>query len=836
MLFNEAIADGLDKKAALEDTNSRLNFLNDRPELLGITTTPLSLRLIRTYLKEDIKTKSLGDLIYDIILERIGNWDIKDSKNNSYNEFKKYFPDSFSREHLLGVIAKEIIDSDDKKITLEQLKIILKELSPSVVEQNIIVEQAANFFVKSILQNENDNLSFPSQPILQGAVGINIYEQLIESGEINIKVEKKSFWREYSFAASVARRKNQLSSIREKLINFFDELIVDENYVPAIAIIVSESENEELAKHFISLLKNLDFRPLRYFQDIKTQSVRAIAHSIYLARDEGFDWFYEEYVNPIYPNGIHWDDEPFNILQHWFIFCDFYLTDKQQQKLSSTLAPHLGAKDWACHRLPQTLVMILPQLFDKEKELLMYVANIDSDLFGNIAIEKLKKEVISGNSDKVINAIEIFISNNEKPKQKVLKLWLELANTTLPLEIVRGIILNAIEEKNSQIFRELEKRIGEKILKSILRFYVFQDSKIAAASAILLYRMGEKKFYPLATGLLQGLHDGGKIEDAEEVLHILIKNRGIAGISWLVNKFPKSDSTYGAHSAYWRILLTELNNEKLSHIDLLSKAIPYLGEFILPRYPEIRLELKKLLTSKPDYRSFLEQSLHSIDNHLRYNSACILLACFPESEEKACEIIINSTTAYFDRDEWWRFCLRLSLGKEVKEYIFGLINCLLPVPKTFALTLLYHNNFPLSSELFGQLILGLLNKGSKFDLSYSFKGDNLKRILAQDESYNLLIKFLNNDNLEVKTNAAAALLSYHKVKLSENDYSICWGLNISEMFRWRRENIDKELIGILQNNYILKKVEKIFKKIQEESNQEPLPSLYIRASENLEVW
>jgi len=207
ILINEALAEGLNDSQAVEDSKNRIRFLNERPELLGVTTTPLSIRLIRPYLNEEIKNKSLGDLIYDIILERLGSWDIKDSKEIAYYEFNKYYPDSFSREIILGAIAQEIYESNNKAITKEQLNAALKEIIPKTLEQNIVVEQATNFFEKCILQKEIDQLAFPSQPLLQGALGIYIYEQLINSREVNFKVGKTNLWREYSFAATIAEEK-----------------------------------------------------------------------------------------------------------------------------------------------------------------------------------------------------------------------------------------------------------------------------------------------------------------------------------------------------------------------------------------------------------------------------------------------------------------------------------------------------------------------------------------------------------------------------------------------------------------------------------------------------
>lgn len=838
ILINEALADNLMHEKAVTDAKTKKQFLDKRPELLGITTTPLAVRLIRPFLNENSTNKSLGDLIYEIVLERIGNWDIKDFKEDSFNEFKKIYPDSLSRESLLGIIAHEIFISKNKSITSEQLHELLKDTISIVIDNNKIISQAQKFFENCILQKENDKFLFPSQPILQCALGIYIYEELLKENDTENLIAQKNLWREFSFAATIARRKNKIPSIRNSLFTYLDGLLEDRNYIPAIAFIVSESEDNELAEHFIKLLKKLEFRPLIYFHDIKTQSVRTIAHSIYLAGEKGFDWFYEEYLNPIYPSGLNHDDEHYFILQHWFTFWNFNIPEYHLEKLSRILQPHLDARDWACHNLPKTLVMVLPKLYSKENELLMYVSNIDSSLFSDRANSLLLKEYESGNEDSVSSAIQRFFGKNESIKISILELWLDLFPKSFPKEIIKAIISSINKEKGLVLLNKLKKELGEKKLRSILRFYSFSNSKLATYASICLYKLGEENFYLLSEGLLQGLHDGGKIENAENILHDLIIYQGLDGLFWLVHKFgDNTDIHSGAHSAYWRILLSELNKTDKIHTELFSKTIPYLGEFILPRYPEIRLNFKKLLTNKIEYKDCLVFLLDDFDKSIRYNAACILLACFPESEIKACEIVIKSAVQHYRQTEWLRFCLRLTLGSKVINHIASFYQKLLPVSKTFALTLLYHNQYSLSDDEFDCLVNGLISEGARFDESYTIHNDSLPRILSDNKSYKILLQNLYNDNIAIAKNAASSLLMFHKDKLDDKDFGFSWGIHLYNMFSyWHKDRIDDEIQNIMSNNIRYEYAKQALSKIQKEKNKEPLISLYLRSKDSLSVW
>jgi hypothetical protein len=834
LLFNEAVASNLTAELAKNDANTRLSFLKQNPELLSIATTPLTVRLLRPYLKNTGQKKSVGDLLYDVIHERLGNWGIKDQKEDNFREFKQLFPDSLSREGLLGDIAWGIHSSANKTISKDALHALISAEINEVSNKNAVVSQGCEFFTTNLLQQEGDTFSFPSLPLFQCALGIYIANNLLRSYTHQFCDDESKLWREYSFAAAVARRKNLIPKLRTKFQAYVDTLLRKKT-LPAAAIIVAESGNADLARHYVSSLKDFDFRPLNYFEDFKSMSPAAYAQSFFLAGEDGFKWFFDEYLDPRYP--MPWQaDYHVQVLQHWLLLSEFKLTSYQKKSLSVIPMPHLSARSWEAHGLLPSISIVLPELFNPIQMVLLWVECFSSPLTREKAMDCLRREYINGNKDAVLNALETACNKDEYGSAlTAVKLWLELSPEKPPLSVIRSIILAAIKVEWDQVYKELIERIGRKNLQDTLRWYVLQNDRLATAAALLLHKAGEKNLYLIGKGLLAGLHDGGKFAGAEEALSELVRNEGEKGLLWLVNQFPLAGGiSDGAHSAYWRILLKELNRYEQNYLHWLRFAVRYLGEFILPRYPDIRREFWDLLSNKPVYRETLHDTLRSFDAHTRYNAACILFSCFPETESYAAEIVISATTKAFERHEWNRFCLRLSLGKAVIEHIASKLDSSLPVPKTFALALLYHNRYSISKDQYRSLITGLLKEGS-FDYGHLSGDDNLKQILAEDKAYEILIDILDNSTSVAE--AADNLFQYHRTKLDTDHYAKCLSYVIKDTDTWNLMKLDNEAERLTKDAEFLNKVVRRVHEIQQQKSEEPIIGIYLRAiSDDLSAW
>lgn len=837
LLYNEAIACKSTTEQAKSDAKTRLSFLKQNPELLSIATTPLTVRLLRPHLQGIGQKKTVGDLLYDVTLERLGGWGIKDQKDDHLPEFKQLFPDSLSREGLLGKIAWSIHVSPNKTITKETVYDLIQSEIREMPNKGAIASQGCEFLVRNILQQEGEEFSFPSMPLFQCALGIHILNVLHNHDGAQITNDDLKLWREYSFAVAIARRKSVIDKLRVPIQGYVDNLLV-KKAIPAAALVVSESGDSALAMHFVNSLNGFEFRPLKYFDDFKSTSWASYAKCFYLAGKEGFNWFFKEYLDPRYPMPQHINYHVL-ILQHWLLLSEFSLSENQKKKLSTIPMPHLAARSWGAHNLLPTISTVLPELFDPIQRTLLLIECLSSTILRERAISFLKREYESGNKEAVLNALETACSNDQYGTATTeIRLWMELCHEKPPLSVIHAVIRASIKEEGAYLYEELAKRIGENNLRATLRWYVFQKDKMATASALLLHQFGENNLYVLGEGLLAGLHDGGKVAGAEEALLELVQREEEKGLLWLVNQFPHAGGiSDGAHSAYWRIFLKEINRHEKFYVNWLRFTIRYLGEYNLPRYPDIRREFQLLLSAKPHYRNALYDALKSIDPYTRYNAACILLSCFPETESAAAEIVISATTQAYDRHEWIRFCMRLSLGKAVLDYIASKLDYFLPVPKTFVLVLLSHNGYPISDVQYRDMIYGLL-KDSPFDHRASFKNedDDLRQILAEDRAFGILTELLDNDT-SLTAEAADTLWRHHRVKLTPEQYVTCWTFCVKNLSIWNLMELDSESERIINDKEFMDNATLAAQRNQKQDSKEPVTSIYLRSlSGDLSAW
>ena len=826
LFFNEAIALEMTATQAKKDASARMLLLKQTPELLSIATTPLTVRLLRPSLENTGVSKSIGDLLYELLLERLSDWSIKDQKEEFFIQFQQAFPGSFSRERLLGNIVWDIHLSSKKTITKERLFTLIEAGVGNAQNKNAIISQGITFFIKNILQQEGDEYSFPSMPLFQCALGIYILNNL---GNDNVHLYKDSdttIWREFSFAAAIARRKGQIPQLKIKFKKFIDHLL-KQKALPCAAAVVAEAGDTYLARHLVCELKTFDFRPLTYFEEFKSMSPAAYAHCFFLAGEEGFNWFFNEYLDPKYPIP-DFDNHHTMILQHWLLLCEFKISISQKKAMGKIPMPHLKSRSWGAHALLPTIATVLPGLFESSTRALLLVECFSSPLIREKALASLRQEYNNANQSHVLNALETLCSKDYDPNSAfAAKLWLELCPEKPPLSIIHAAIASSANEEGKFLITELEKRIGKKNLHASLRWYALQGDKLATHAALSLHASNEKNFYLLAIGLIAGLHDGGKIAGAEEGLYSIIQTEGPKGLQWFVNQFPKTGGvSEGAHSAYWRILLKELNRYDADYSHWFSFAISYLGKFILPRYPDIRREFQELFSTKPNYKKTLDNLLKSFDSQKRFNAACILISCFPESECLAAEIVVAATSNAFEKHEWNRFCLRLSLGKDVLVHIASKLDSFLNVPKTFALSLLHHNGFFLSKDQYECLIIGLLEEGS-FDYGVARADENLKPILSEDESFKLLLKIITEDS-SYSEKAAKKLFEFHQDKLSSEHRAKCLPYVINGMDFWNTRRLDLEAERFIENPEFAEQVSRVAQKVTKEKHEEPIIAIYLK--------
>ena len=304
LLEAEALANSETGSDAKEEAEGLFRRLKNFPILDSLATTPLTVRLLHSQLlsvQQDRTSRTLGDLLYQLTKERLGRWAKRDNKPQTISCFESEFPDEDSRIALLGQLAFHSVTRGD--LSTDEARLFLKNLVKRDTGPNeqVLANEALQFYLQSgVLVQVDETLEFSIQPFLEFLCGYGLALEWKNTSDTvpQVDIEK---WRLVSFAGTTLRRLGLMDSLRSRLVDFLQRLLVDEQQVPAAAYIVSETQDQACAEVFITEMEKLGSRPLRIFFDDRNQSARAIAESIRLAKQTGFDWLFEQYLNPRYP-------------------------------------------------------------------------------------------------------------------------------------------------------------------------------------------------------------------------------------------------------------------------------------------------------------------------------------------------------------------------------------------------------------------------------------------------------------------------------------------------------------------------------------------------------
>jgi hypothetical protein len=180
-------------------------------------------------------------------------------------------------------------------------------------------------------------------------------------------------------------------------------------------------------------------------------------------------------------------------------------------------------------------------------------------------------------------------------------LYLTLYKTQPSPRIIRAVLAaprgRKPDRQHQHTIQRLKELLGKECFERFCRWYLFDgDTTLAAGAAIELFRSGERRLSLLSCALIQGLHDGGNVPQAEEILSTLISEEGNSATETLANYMMNSQGHgHGGHSSWWRLFLQFIRDPALRGPELLVDCLRGVGEFLLPRYPEIRSAFRDLV-------------------------------------------------------------------------------------------------------------------------------------------------------------------------------------------------------------------------------------------------
>jgi hypothetical protein len=797
LFVEEAIADGKDSDSAISAASLALNRLRSTAELYLMADTPLFCRLLFDGLQSGTEygTETLGDLLYQLLTKRLTDWAASDQKVSLTPQFDAEYPDAGSRMRLLSDLVGAL--DRNRSIREEEARSRLDALLPTVadVSKAKLTDQALRNFQSAglvVLEGGRFELSLRSFDDLCRGYAIANAAQTNPARLLSVD---QAEWRSLAFAATVVRRMGWLGQVRPALCDCIRDILSKTKHVPAAAYIVAESQDHALAICFIEKLAELGRRPLWFSYDdpIWPQAAQAIAESLRLASDQGFDWFFREYLDPQYPfvfAGSQLTEEVFN---RWAALHIGKLTSKQQTDLTSMIFPHASADSHQASSLIPVLALFLPQEFEAEKRLRYCIRLLESPLFRDAAEVVIRGEIDKGERDRVLALFPATISNGDGAQNATL-LYLSLYNGRPATQIVRSVITQKRgrrpDRQHLHTVEKLKERLGDELFQRYCRWYLFEgDTALSAGAAIQLFDLGERRLALLASPLIQALHDGGYLPQAEEILAELIAGEGHEATRVLATYIGETQHDgLGGHSGWWRLLFRFIHDPNLRGPELLVHCMRGVGEFLMTRYPEIRNSFRELVLS-PQYERFraaLHDALNDAEPEIRHGAAMVLISSDPEMEGQALEIVVRfkshrSHGAWF---EWERYCLTLKFGTSVLSYLQSRLPFFSGAARVFALAILVQNGIELDDAQFREFIEGALT---------TFYGTPIADSVSHSERIQkALLNIADTDNEEAARKAAELLLGQAKEKLDTEHYVRCRVLTLDGS-EWRNPEFAVEL-------------------------------------------
>lgn len=827
---NEAMAEGQPPQESSRHAAEFMNILRGAPSLAQLVATPLAARLFYSRIAKGdvVEGATLGDLVYDAIQERLGGWARKDSKQKTSHHFETYLPDAESRAALLGAVALDLIGKERSTVADVQ-RALTSRLQHIGAIAGACGAEALEFFVRSGLVVADEHVQFPVQVFLQALRGIGIEENWASTvSTIDIAV---IYWREIAFAAAAGRRKSRLASHLHHLKQFVTQLSGADVFVPAAAHIVSESKSPELGAHFIADARVRKAADIVFLEDAWEESAQAIATGLNVAGPVGFEWFYEKYLDPKYPFVQHGSALTGAVFREWARLAIGKLTPEEKQKIRHLVIPILKADTLQVHDIVASAVFLIPEVFEEMERLGLLVRGLSTPQFSRIAEAELRNCMASTNRQ----LCEEMLLEASSPHSVLI--WMDYNRGAPPSQILFAAIRSLTDARSRWAERVVDlcrERLGQQRWIAVLRFALSHpDTRISAGAALGLYDDGERHPVILREPLVKALHDGGYVRRAEMVLGELLKQSLTDNLEWLAKVIHDhwEEPISGAHSGEFRLLLEHISKQA-NGPSLLAWCVIGLGEFVLPRYPEVRQKFRDLLRGPNgvDYRNALRQKLGSTNGVERRAAAAVLVTVFPEEESLALETVVRSTSGGIGMrwHEWEDYLLSIRLGPGPLTQLKSKLRELPNEAARFGYRLLLNNGVDLNTDEQVRALEGILEN------RYRIR-ENEFAFLKTPHATSQLSSEAKSPSSRFAADSAALLLQLHRSTLSPENLAWCTALTI-ERDRWNRFALVDQLQRLKSDGAYARAVAEIGAQFQAQHSKRLLLDMMRISLEDSTIW
>jgi hypothetical protein len=372
ILKNEAVAAGLTGEEIETDARKRYDILISNQDMSSNATTPLVVCMVRDYLDDTLSSKSLGEILYEVIQKRL-TWD-RDDQKESYPAFAAVFPVVYQKEPIIAEIAYAIYQKEDGKISEEHLFQIIDSVGhipKETAQRSTVVNEAINFYKSTFLQKIAEGYAFQSHQLFQVFLGIQLFRLIKTDKTFLFESTLRSEWRVLAFAGAIARKKGDIQAMEPFYTTVMRDLLASRKNTAIVAALLAEVRSKPLSALYIELVKQLDFRPLLLWDPGDRTIPKAYAAIIKDVGAPGFDWFFENYVNPKHPVRDGLEDISTETLRYYISQKGFQLTAHEKELLQPILPVYIKTVNHSIVYLFPVLVLAIPEEFEVAKRCIL---------------------------------------------------------------------------------------------------------------------------------------------------------------------------------------------------------------------------------------------------------------------------------------------------------------------------------------------------------------------------------------------------------------------------------------------------------------------------------
>lgn len=834
----ELIADGTEPSTVDEKVSSLFRTLKDLPSLDSLAISPLAVRLIyhRLYATTASSgTNTLGELLYELLLERLGGWQKRDDKPYPYEHLETVLPTPEAKAEYMAVLAQKGLMA--ARISFDEAKSLLEEAAETIQGANKykLAEEALSCFEWLGFILKGETIEFPLQSLAEVSAAVGLVKQW--RSQLNAwALPAQAHWRIVSFAAAIARRRGLLDILCKPIELFIDTLLKGgRGTIPPACYIVTEASDSDIAQETVKIFDSLEHRPLTLFSyDERRTSARNVAKTLWLAGEVGFDWLFAQYLNPRYPLPHAGSGTIQEVFIEWTTLAKGKISPNQRQKLSTLVQPYLTTGEASFFGVLNALVALVPDSFGIEDRIWYQLYLLENKDF----TEEIKCQLLhtAASNKELLDELLLYRVVENKAAGE---LWLEMnPHVVPPYRIIRSAFQSMAMKpghpaSSPKTVYECRKRLGDDGWLRFARWMLTDDNKkVAVGAAIALAGLKEYRLSILGGVLMGAMHDGGYIVIAEKILADLVRDEGEKGIRWLAFRMANSNEWGGSHSGWWRVLLSVL--EQLEEgPQLMAACSRCMGEFILPRYPEVREAFSRILNGarSKEFREALRKNLLSLDPMLRRGAAVILVATDPRTEAEALFVAVRSRSEGMCHDwhEWESFCLTLNFSPSVLEVLKSRLNLLEQHSRTFAQIILAKAGMLVES--YRNELVDNLQKLGNWHLA---KEPVAREILKNEETFRNLVAQLDKPDTEGAARAAEWLMDIHGDQLTPIMEAKCIVIRnkLSEL-SW---DLSKLMIRLVRDAEFASVIEDACVEIESLGSRSPFLGLVTRAVNGKLTW